>query len=94
VSEAASIGVPMIVELNLTTLSQEIAVARWVKEHRLGYLWSRLGHVTESVLRILDEQKRTNMRRLNNIPPNSAVYEIPGILLHVLDAAASARKAT
>lgn len=39
VTEATCIGLPVVVEFNVSTLAQEVTVALWVEQEAAGMLW-------------------------------------------------------
>ena len=53
-SEAALLGVPIIVQYSVFTLPQEVAVCKWVLNRGLGLGFARLGQLVAQVNRMLD----------------------------------------
>jgi hypothetical protein len=96
-SEAALVGLPMIVEWGMFTLPQEVAVGRWILERGLGLGFSNNSQITGCVERMCmmmgeDMSTRYSPRArpgqglsgVDLMPAsNKAVFEVPMILLEV-----------
>ena len=85
ISEALTMGLPVIVQRNSRTLPQERYNAEWIAECGVGFaLRGFRGEIVGAVQQMLDPLKRLrfqeNVRRLNN----RAVFEIPDILEEIL----------
>jgi UDP-N-acetylglucosamine:LPS N-acetylglucosamine transferase len=86
ISEAVSLGLPVLVESNMWTLPQERYNAQWVVENQIGESVSSFKEVVEAVGRLLQgdtlQRYRDNATRMQN----RAVFEIPEILRKILEA--------
>ncbi len=84
ISEALSLGLPVIVESNAWTLPQERFNAEWIRDHGFGVVLRSFRRISQAVDELLSggrmEEMRARIRQLNN----RAVYEIPPILEQIL----------
>src|SRR5579864_3354973 len=80
ISEALTMGLPVIVERNAWTLPQERYNAEWVREKQVGLVVSNFDTVAVAVAEMLEEetfhQFRCNAKKMHN----RALFEIPEIL--------------
>ncbi len=82
ISEALACGLPVIVVCNSWTLPQERYNAEWVQQNGFGVVVRSFRQIDRAVAEILrpGAAYRTNVARYSN----SAVFEIPDILQHIL----------
>jgi UDP-N-acetylglucosamine:LPS N-acetylglucosamine transferase len=88
ISEAVAMGLPVIVERNHWTLPQERYNAEWVEEQGVGIAVRRFKReITEAVRKMLEPERRCEFAARVEQQRNRAVFEIPGILDQILNAA-------
>jgi len=83
ISEAAAMGLPVIVECNSWTLPQERYNAEWVREKNVGIVvpnFRRIGDAVDALLGSL-ERYRESVAKIEN----RAVFEIPEFLAEILE---------
>jgi hypothetical protein len=86
ISEAVTMGLPVIVECNLWTLPQERYNARWVTEQGVGLaLKSFREEVVGAVRKMIDPGERAGFVQRVAAMKNKAVFEIPDILEQILE---------
>jgi len=85
ISEALTMGLPVIVERNAWTLPQERYNAEWVREKQVGLVVSNFDTVVGAVAEMLEgetfHQFRCNAKKMHN----RALFEIPEILSRILE---------
>jgi 1,2-diacylglycerol 3-beta-galactosyltransferase len=83
ISEAAAMGLPVIVERNSWTLPQERYNTEWVEEREVGIVLKSFSDVLSGVSRLAAELPRfqQNARAIQN----RAIFEIPDILARILE---------
>ena len=87
ISEAVTLGLPVIVECNMWTLAQERYNAEWVEEQGVGIaLRSFRKGIVDAVARMVDPVQRGRFQEFVTRQKNRAVYEIPDILEQILKA--------
>lgn len=86
ISEAIKMKLPVIVERNSWTLPQERFNADWVTEQGVGIVLKNFREIKSAVEKLLSEGRLQAMSRRAEALENRAVYEIPGILEHILSA--------
>ena len=87
ISEALACGLPVIVVCNSWTLPQERYNAEWVQQNGFGVVVGNFRQIETAVSEILrpDAEFRSSVARYSN----SAVFEIPDILQHIIGEPAS-----
>jgi 1,2-diacylglycerol 3-beta-galactosyltransferase len=94
ISEALAMHLPVIVERNASTLPQERYNTQWVEEMQVGMVVRSFRFIAAALERILRPEVlslfRTHAAALNN----RAVFEIPSILLQILQGTTRRRLAT
>src|SRR5579864_5772433 len=80
ISEALTMGLPVIVERNAWTLPQERYNAEWVREKRLGLVVRGPAQIPGAIKEILERGNLVRFRAQAAAMRNRAVYEIPEIL--------------
>jgi hypothetical protein len=82
ISEAVTLGLPVIVERNIFTMPQERYNTEWVREHDVGVVLPGFRGIDAAVREMLGslDRFRANTARIHN----RAVYEIPEILAGLL----------
>lgn len=83
ISEAVKMRLPVILERNAWTLSQERYNVDWVKERQAGIVLKNFRGVAPAVKELLSglEQFRANVSKIEN----QAVFQIPDILARILE---------
>jgi len=85
ISEALTMGLPVMVERNAWTLPQERYNAEWVREKEVGLVVSNFDTVAGAVAEMLDgetfQRFRCNAKKMHN----RALFEIPEILSRILE---------
>ena len=86
ISEAVAMRLPVILERNAWTLSQERYNVEWVRERNAGIVLDKFRDIAPAVEQMLKglEQYRASVSKIEN----RAVFEIPEILSKILDGAA------
>jgi len=91
ISEALHCGLPVITVRNAWTLPQERYNAEWLEETGTGIVLKRHGQTGAAVASLLAGGRLAPMREAAQRIVNRAVFEIPDILAHILEAAAVLR---
>jgi 1,2-diacylglycerol 3-beta-galactosyltransferase len=95
VSEAAVMGLPMIVESNAWTMPQERYNPRWIREQKLGLAVDNFSLIAEAVKELLHPGNYRRYKEALAGHRNRAVFEIPEILDSILrESAAAAQPST
>jgi hypothetical protein len=85
ISEALTMGLPVMVERNAWTLPQERYNAEWVREKQVGMVVSNFDTVAGAVADMLEgetfQRFRCNAKKMHN----RALFEIPEILSRILE---------
>ncbi len=85
ISEALTMGLPVMVERNAWTLPQERYNAEWVREKQVGMVVSNFDTVAGAVAEMLEgetfQRFRCNAKKMHN----RALFEIPEILNRILE---------
>ncbi len=85
ISEALTMGLPVMVERNAWTLPQERYNAEWVREKQVGLVVSNFDSVVGAVADMLEgetfQRFRCNAKKMHN----RALFEIPEILSRILE---------
>ena len=85
ISEAVAMGLPVIIERNHWTLPQERYNAEWVEERGFGITVRSFRHdIVKATTEMLDPDRRRQFVERVNAYHNRAVFEMPGILEHIL----------
>jgi Glycosyltransferase family 28 C-terminal domain/Monogalactosyldiacylglycerol (MGDG) synthase len=84
ISEALTMGLPVIVQCNRWTLPQERFNARWVIEKEVGMVVKDLRHVRGAVMKLLAPNTFARYRASAAALRNRAVFEVPEILDQIL----------
>jgi UDP-N-acetylglucosamine:LPS N-acetylglucosamine transferase len=85
-AEAFQQRVPVIVIRNRDTIPQERFNTDYVARHRLGRVVGGWQEIPAAVAALSDPVEREGIRaRLEERPPNRAVYEVLGIVEDVID---------
>lgn len=86
ISEAVAMGLPVIIERNRWTLPQERYNADWVEEQGVGISLRRFRRqIVDAVGQMLDPARRCEFVRRVNAQKNRAVFEIPEILVRIME---------
>lgn len=80
VSEAAHMGLPVIVERNAWTLPQERYNAEWIQEQGVGVVLNNFRGIAEAVEKLLAGDELRAMKKKLSAMHNRAVFEIPPML--------------
>ena len=85
ISEAVAMHLPVIVERNAWTLPQERYNADWVREHRAGIVLPNFRETQKAVQELLEnlDSYRASVAKIEN----RAVFEIPDMLMNILERA-------
>lgn len=83
-SEAAFMGLPVIVERNAWTLPQERYNAEWIEERGIGLVLPGFRGIAGAVDRLLEPSEYARFRAATHRMQNRAVFEIPEILERIL----------
>ena len=85
ISEALTMGLPVMVERNAWTLPQERYNAEWLREKQVGMVVSNFDTVAGAVAEMLEgetfQRFRCNAKKMHN----RALFEIPEILSRILE---------
>jgi 1,2-diacylglycerol 3-beta-galactosyltransferase len=84
ISEAAFMGLPVIVERNAWTLPQERYNAEWIRERGIGIVLPGFRRIAPTVEQLLDPPAYSRYRDAALRLRNRAVFEIPEILERLL----------
>jgi UDP-N-acetylglucosamine:LPS N-acetylglucosamine transferase len=84
ISEAVQMHLPVVVERNAWTLPQERYNADWVREQRIGIVLEDFRDVERAVKGLLAGSQLEQMRSRTASLENRAVFEIPEILVKLL----------
>ncbi len=84
VSEAVAMRLPVIVERNAWTLPQERYNAEWVLEKQVGLVVRGPHQIPQAVRELLKKGNLARYRDNAAAIRNRAVYEIPGMLLRIV----------
>lgn len=80
-SEAAHMGLPMVVECNANTVVQERPNADWVRDNDIGVVVGSFRRdIVAAVRHVLCDLDRYKRNLAENIPPNRAVFEVAAIV--------------
>jgi 1,2-diacylglycerol 3-beta-galactosyltransferase len=80
VSEAAHMGLPVIVERNAWTLPQERYNAEWIREQGVGIVLNNFRDIAEAIEKLLAGGELEAMKTKLSTMQNRAVFEIPPML--------------
>jgi hypothetical protein len=80
ISEAAHMGLPVIVERNAWTLPQERYNAEWIQEQGIGVVLSNFRSIAPTVEGLLASGELQTMKSKLSTMRNRAVFEIPPML--------------
>ncbi len=80
VSEAAHMGLPVIVERNAWTLPQERYNAEWIREQGVGIVLNNFRGIAEAIEKLLAGGELQAMKTKLSTMQNRAVFEIPPML--------------
>jgi len=84
IAEALAMGLPVIVERNAWTLSQERYNALWVREKQVGLVVANFNYIVEAVSHLLEKETLAQFRCKARKMHNRALLEIPDILSRIL----------
>ena len=84
ISEALTMGLPVIVERNCWTLAHERYNADWIEEQGVGMVVPNFSQIAQAVRQMLEPQRYREVRARVSAIRNRAVYEIPAILETIL----------
>jgi 1,2-diacylglycerol 3-beta-galactosyltransferase len=84
ISEALTMGLPVIVQSNAWTLPQERYNTIWVREHQAGVVIHSFREVVEAVAQLIEPETLARSRANAVALRNRAVFEIPEILERIL----------
>jgi 1,2-diacylglycerol 3-beta-galactosyltransferase len=90
VSEAAAMGLPMIVESNSWTMPQERYNSQWIREENLGLVVDSFSRVGAAVKELLRPANYRRCKEALATHRNRAVFEVPQILEAILQESAEA----
>ena len=85
ISEALQMGLPVIVEANAWTLPQERYNTVWLKEHHYGVVLRTLSKIEPTVRSLVESGSIEDYKRRVADFENRALFEIPPILLQILN---------
>ena len=90
ISEAVAMHLPVILERNAWTLSQERYNVEWVREHNAGIVLENFREIAPAVDQMLAKLDgfRASVAKIEN----RAVFEIPDILARILSRGAAAQR--
>lgn len=83
-SEALTMGLPVIVESGLKTMAQERYNVEWIREQGVGIPIKRISDLPEAIAEILRPAEYSAMRRRIDKLAIRAVFEIPEVLNKIL----------
>jgi 1,2-diacylglycerol 3-beta-galactosyltransferase len=84
ISEALTMGLPVIIQRNSWTLPQERFNAAWIQEKEVGMVVSDFRCIGDAVRNLLDPIRFVSYRANALALHNRAVFEVPEILDHIL----------
>ena len=84
VSEALAMGLPIITECALTTMSQEKYCAQWVKNNGMGIVVSSFKQVRSAVVEMIQPAKYQRFKQKVSAFDNQAVFEVAELLENIL----------
>ena len=84
VSEALAMGLPIITECALTTMSQEKYCAQCVKNNGMGSVVSSFKHVRSAVVEMIQPAKYQRFKQKVSAFDNQAVFEVAELLENIL----------
>lgn len=84
ISEALTMGLPVIVERNAWTLPQERYNTKWIEEQGVGIVLRNFRGIAAAVERLLEPERYAEFRRRAAELKNRAVFEVPEILERIL----------
>jgi 1,2-diacylglycerol 3-beta-galactosyltransferase len=84
-------GLPVIVERNAWTLAQERYNADWIEQEGVGMVVRNFSQIAGAVSQLLAPERFGHYREKAAATRNTAVYEIPGVLEHILQGHAGGR---
>jgi len=93
VSEAINMKLPVIVENNAWTLPQERYNTQWVLEKEVGIVLRSFREIEKAVAQIIEPSTLARYRANAAALHNQAVFEIPGMMLQILERMAPANAA-
>ena len=93
VSEAIHMKLPVIVENNAWTLPQERYNTQWVLEKEVGIVLRSFREIEKAVAQIIEPSTLARYRANAAALHNQAVFEIPGMMLQILERMAPANAA-
>ena len=85
ISEALTMGLPVIVERNAWTLAHERFNADWIEQQGVGIVVRNFTQITAAVIELSQNYKLRRFQEKAASIRNYAVYEIPAILSTILD---------
>lgn len=85
ISEALHFGVPVIVNRNSRTMPQEIYNTRWVEEKGVGIVLRDFSELAFRLDALLKNDSLLEMKSLAHKERNNAIFEIPAILMQILE---------
>jgi hypothetical protein len=85
ISEALTMGLPVIIERNAWTLPQERYNAEWVRQREVGLVVPGFRRIDEAVRALLAPGNFARFRANAKAIDNRAVFEIPDILQAILE---------
>jgi 1,2-diacylglycerol 3-beta-galactosyltransferase len=88
ISEALLMGLPVIVEEIAWTLPQERYNAQWIRDMQVGITVKHFREAVPAIRRMLEPESYSLYRKNATGLCNRAVFEIPGMLKSILEAAA------
>lgn len=94
VSEAAHMGLPVIVERNAWTLPQERYNAEWIHEQGAGIVLTNFRGIETAVEELLSSGQLQAMKAKLSARHNRAVFEIPPMLEKIFQANCSRRNSS
>jgi glycosyl transferase family 28 len=92
VSEAAHMGLPVIIERNAWTLPQERYNAEWIRKQGVGIVLQNFRGIDAAVKELLAGLQLHAMKAKLSAMHNRAVFEIPPILESILNSASPAKR--
>jgi UDP-N-acetylglucosamine:LPS N-acetylglucosamine transferase len=89
VSEALTMGLPVIVETGPKTMAQERYNVEWIQEQGVGTSFKRINELPKAVAELLQPAEYGRMRQRIDKLANRAVFEIPEVLNQILQTRSS-----
>jgi len=86
ISEALVMGLPVIVESSAATMVQERYNTKWILQKRLGIVLRSFSEIAKGISPMLDAEHLARFRGRVAALGNQAVFEIPGLLEHLIAA--------